>query len=87
VWEIARPKKSEEHPTMKPIELVERSINNSSLPGAIVLDLFAGSGTTLIACERLGRVCRMMDNDPKYVAVSLERWSAATGQIPELEAS
>jgi DNA modification methylase len=85
VWFIDRPKKSEDHPTMKPLELVERSINNSSKPGDVVLDLFSGSGTTLMACERLGRVCRAMDNDPKYVSVALERWSVATGQIPELE--
>lgn len=87
VWPIDRPKKSEEHPTMKPLELVERSLANSSHVGDIVLDLFAGSGTTLLACERLGRVCRTMDNDPKYVAVCLERWSVATGQTPVLEES
>jgi DNA modification methylase len=85
VWFIDRPKKSEDHPTQKPLEMVERSLSNSSKPGAIVLDLFAGSCTTLMACERLGRVCRTMDNDPKYVAVGLERWSVATGQSPELE--
>ncbi|MBI5951888.1 MAG: DNA modification methylase [Chloroflexi bacterium] len=85
VWFIDRPKKSGDHPTMKPLELVERSLKNSSKPGDLVLDLFAGSGTTLMACERLGRVCRTMDNDPKYVAVCLERWSVATGQIPKLE--
>ena len=85
VWLIDRPKKSEEHPTMKPLELVERSLNNSSKPGDLVLDLFAGSGTTLMACERLGRVCRTMDNDPKYVAVVLERWAIATNQEPILE--
>jgi DNA modification methylase len=86
VWMIDRPKKSEEHPTMKPVELVERSIQNSSRAGALVLDLFAGSGTTLLACERTGRVCRTMDNDPKYLSVCLERWSVATGQTPVLEA-
>ncbi len=85
VWHIDRPKRSEEHPTMKPLELVERSLINSSQPGAVVLDLFAGSGTTLIACERLGRVCRTMDNDPKYAAVVLERWSQMTKDIPILE--
>lgn len=84
VWLIDRPKKSEEHPTMKPLELVERSLMNSSKAGDIVLDLFAGSGTTLIASERLGRVCRTMDNDPKYVAVCLERWATMTNQKPEL---
>lgn len=51
------------------------------------LDLFAGSGTTLLACERTGRVCRTMDNDPKFVAVCLERWSVATGQQPTLESA
>ncbi len=85
VWHIDRPRKSEEHPTMKPLELVERSLTNSSRPGAIVLDLFAGSGTTLIACERLGRVCRTMENDPKYAAVVLERWSQMTKEDPILE--
>ncbi len=85
VWLVDRPKKSEEHPTMKPLELVERSLANSSQPGAIVLDLFAGSGTTLIACERLGRVCRTMENDPKYAAVVLERWLQMTNQEPTLE--
>jgi DNA modification methylase len=85
VWQIDRPKKSEEHPTMKPLELVERSLTNSSQPGDIVLDLFAGSGTTLIACERLGRVCRTMDNDPKFVAVCLERWFQMVGEQPTLE--
>jgi DNA modification methylase len=85
VWFIDRPRKSEEHPTMKPLELVERAILNSSQPGDIVLDLFAGSGSTLIACEQAGRVCRTMDNDPKYTAVVLERWCVATGKTPELE--
>jgi len=84
-WFIDRPKKSEEHPTMKPLELVERSITNSSKANAIVLDLFSGSGTTLMACERLGRICRAMENDPRYVAVGLERWSVATGLTPIVE--
>lgn len=83
VWQIDRPKRSEEHPTMKPVELVERSLCNSSKAGDIVLDLFAGSGTTLVACERTGKSCRTMDNDPKYVAVCLERWSQLTGMQPE----
>lgn len=86
-WFIDRPRKSEEHPMMKPLELVERAILNSSKPGDVVLDLFSGSGTTLAACERTGRVCRAMDNDPKYVAVGLERWSQMTGQQPVLEES
>lgn len=85
IWMIDRPRKSEEHPTMKPLELVERAILNSSQPGDIVLDLFSGSGTTLAACERSGRVCRAMDNDPKYISVGLERWHIMTGQQPVLE--
>lgn len=84
-WFIDRPRKSEDHPTTKPIELVERSLLNSSKPGDIVLDLFSGSGTTLAACERTGRVCYAMDNDPKYIAVGLERWHIMTGQHPVLE--
>jgi DNA modification methylase len=84
VWLIDRPKVSEEHPTMKPVELVERSLENSSLPGDLVLEPFCGSGTTIIACEKKGRRCRAMDNDPVYVAVALERWSVMTGKVPEL---
>ncbi len=80
VWDIARPKKSEEHPTMKPVELVERAINNSSKPGDIVIDLFGGSGTTLIASEQTKRRCRMMELDPKYCDVIITRWETLTGK-------
>lgn len=73
VWNIDRPTKSPEHPTMKPVELVERAIENSSLKGEIVADMFVGSGTTLIACERLSRKCRAIEISPAYVAVSLQR--------------
>lgn len=75
VWEIPRPKKSEEHPTMKPVTLVEKAIQNSSQPGGIVCDPFSGSGTTLVACERLRRKGRAIEIAPKYVAVTLERLS------------
>lgn len=84
VWMIDRPKKSEDHPTMKPVELVERSLLNSSLPGDVVLEPFSGSGTTIIACERTGRRCRAMENDPAFVAVALERWSVMMGETPVL---
>lgn len=84
VWLIDRPVKSIEHPTMKPLELVERSLRNSSLPGDIVFDPFVGSGTTLIACARLQRKGRVMDNDPAFAAVGLERWFTMMGQKPEL---
>jgi len=80
LWNIARPRNSELHPTMKPIELVERAVNNSSLPGSFVLDLFGGSGSTLIACEKTGRVCRMMELDPLYVDVIVKRWQDFTGK-------
>jgi DNA modification methylase len=82
VWQIDRPKKSEEHPTMKPLALVERSLINSSLPGDIVLDPFVGSGTTLIVCEQLQRRCRAVELDPIYAAVDIERWHLFTGLMP-----
>jgi site-specific DNA-methyltransferase (adenine-specific) len=84
VWDIPRPKKSEEHPTMKPVELVARAITNSSKRGDIVIDLFGGSGTTLIASEQTGRCCRMMELDPKYVDVIVNRWEQHTGMKAEL---
>lgn len=74
LWQIPRPKKSELHPTTKPVELVERAINNSSNPGDVVLDLFGGSGTTIIACEQTGRIGRSMELDPKYADVIVKRF-------------
>lgn len=73
VWEIPRPRNSEEHPTMKPVELVARAIENSSERGGTVVDPFVGAGSTIVAAEKLGRVCYGMDIEPKYVAVTLER--------------
>ena len=67
------------HPTMKPVELIAFQINNSSRENEIVLDLFGGSGTTLIACEQTNRQCRMMEYDPKYVDVIIKRWETFTG--------
>jgi DNA modification methylase len=78
VWEIPRPATSEEHPIMKPIELCARAIKNSSLQDQIVLDLFGGSGSTLIACEQLDRICYMMEIDPKYCDVIITRWEEFT---------
>jgi DNA modification methylase len=80
VWEIERPSASEAHPTMKPLALVERAIENSSESGDIVLDLFLGSGTTLIAAERTGRVCSGVEIDPHYASVVLARWESFTGR-------
>jgi len=85
VWEFPRPKNSPEHPTMKPPPLVERAVSNSSRENDIVLDPFGGSGTTLIACEKLRRKARIIEKDPRYVAVILERWSKMTGKIPVLQ--
>ena len=73
VWEIARPRISNEHPTMKPVELVVRAITNSSRHGQLVWDPFLGSGTTAIAAEQMGRVCSGVEIEPRYVAVALER--------------
>ena len=84
VWNIDRPLASPEHPTMKPVELVARAIENSSLKGEVVLEPFDGSGTTIIACENLGRRCRACEISPAYVAVALERWSVHTGRQPVL---
>jgi DNA modification methylase len=65
---------------MKPVELVERTICNSSRPGNVVLDPFGGSGTTLIAAEKSGRVARLIELDPKYVDVIVRRWQDWTGK-------
>ncbi len=73
VWEIDRPTRSEEHPTMKPVELVARAIGNSSRLGNRVYDPFLGSGTTMVAAEQTDRVCYGLELEPKYVAVTLER--------------
>ena len=75
VWDIPRPSKSDDHPTMKPVELVVRAIQNSSDPNAVILDLFGGSGTTLIACEQTGRQGFTMELDPKYCDVIRRRWA------------
>lgn len=84
VWNIDRPSKSPEHPTMKPVELVARAVENSSIPGEIVYDPFSGSGTTIAACEQLGRRCRAVEIALGYVAVALQRWADMTGKEPEL---
>ena len=87
VWHIKKPQKNDLHPTMKPVELVERAIRNSSRPGDIVLDPFGGSGTTLIAAEKSGRKARLIELDPKYVDVIVRRWEDFTGQTAIREAA
>ncbi len=79
VWTIDRPAESALHPTMKPLALVERAVENNSRPGDAVLDLFLGSGSTLIAAERTGRICYGLELDPHYCQVALARWEAFTG--------
>jgi DNA modification methylase len=74
VWNIKKPQKNDLHPTMKPVELIERAIRNSSRPGDVVLDPFGGSGTTLIAAEKAGRTGWLIELDPKYVDVIVRRW-------------
>ena len=74
VWDIDRPKRSDEHPTMKPIPLVARAIQNSSNENDVVLDLFGGSGTTMMAAEQTHRKSRLMELDPKYVDVIVNRY-------------
>ncbi len=79
IWNYNKPRVNDLHPTMKPVELVERAIKNSSKSRDIVLDLFGGSGTTLIACEKTGRQARLMELDPKFVDVIVKRWEEYTG--------
>ena len=87
VWNIKKPHKNDLHPTMKPVELVERAIRNSSRPGDTVLDCFGGSGTTMIAAEKSGRQARLMELDPKYVDVIVRRWQDWTGKQAILDAT
>ena len=80
VWEYNKPQVNDLHPTMKPLELVARAIKNSSQANDIVADFFGGSGSTLIACEQLNRVCYMSELDPKFCDVILTRWENLTGK-------
>jgi DNA modification methylase len=84
VWEIDKPRASKEHPTMKPVELVANALLNNSDSGDVAFDAYLGSGTTLIACEQLGRKCRAVEISPAYVAVAIERWATLTGCEPQL---
>jgi DNA modification methylase len=83
VWDIERPANSPLHPTTKPIELIEISIKNSSKKNNLILDIFMGSGSTLIACEKLQRKCYGMELDEKYCDVIIERWEQFTGKKAE----
>lgn len=83
IWKVDRPSASREHPTMKPVALVALAVQNSSKGEDIVLDPFLGSGTTLVACEQLGRTCYGMEISPQYCQVIIDRWENLTGQKAE----
>lgn len=84
VWELASVRSNDLHSAMFPLEIPTRAIKLMTDDGAIVYEPFSGSGTTLIACEQLGRKCRAVEIAPGYVAVALERWATATGKTPTL---
>jgi site-specific DNA-methyltransferase (adenine-specific) len=75
-----KPQKNSDHPTMKPIPLIKKQVKNSTRKNGIVLDIFGGSGTTLLACEELSRICYMVELDPKYCDVIIKRWETLTGE-------
>jgi DNA modification methylase len=75
VWEFNRPTKSKLHPTMKPLDLLAYPIQNSTQANGIVLDLFGGSGSTLMVCEQMDRVCHMSELDPVYASVIVRRFA------------
>jgi DNA modification methylase len=83
VWEVKKPAKNDLHPTMKPVELVVRAVTNSSMQGALVLDPFCGSGSTLIACQQTNRTCYGIELDPAYCDVIVKRWEEFTGKKAE----
>jgi len=85
IWEVKRTAKNDLHPTMKPVELIEKALEDASKSGNTVLDLFGGSGSTMIACEKLGRKARLMELDPKYCDVIVKRWEDFTGKQAILE--
>ena len=85
LWEEKKPAANRIHPTAKPVELIERALLNSSKAGDLVVDLFGGSGSTLMACERRGRESRLMEIDPKYADCILRRYQEYTGKQAVLE--
>lgn len=87
VFEIPKPSRSEDHPTMKPVELVTRCLNNSAPPDGLVYEPFGGSGTTLLAAHTTGRKARIVELDPRYADVICRRFQQATGVRPILEAT
>ena len=84
IWNFAKPKRSANHPTSKPLDLLAYPISNSSQENAIVIDTFGGSGSTMMACEQTGRICRMMELDPKYASVILRRYVEDFGNADQV---
>ncbi len=84
IWEFDKPKKNGEHPTMKPLELLSYPIKNSSMTNSVVLDMFGGSGSTLIACEQMGRICYMIELDEKFVDVIVKRYIEQVGNSKDV---
>jgi len=85
LWQENKPAANRLHPTMKPVELVERALVNSSKAGDVVADLFGGSGSTMIACERRSRKARLLEIDPKYADVIIRRYQEYTGKPAVLD--
>lgn len=83
VWEVPKPRANRDHPTMKPVALIERALTNSSEKAAVVIDPFGGSGSTLIACEATGRTARLIELSEQYCDVIVRRWEQATGRKAE----
>ena len=82
VWNFDKPQRNAIHPTMKPIALMAYPISNSSTLGQIVLDIFSGSGSTLMACQQIDRICYAMEIDPKYVTATIHRYRAMFPEQP-----
>jgi DNA modification methylase len=84
IWSFAKPKRNENHPTSKPLDLLAYPIKNSSQENSVVIDTFGGSGSTMMACEQTGRICRMMELDPKYASVILRRYVEDFGNAEQV---
>ena len=84
IWNYAKPKRNENHPTSKPLDLLAYPIRNSSQENSVVIDTFGGSGSTMMACEQTGRICRMMELDPKYASVILRRYVEDFGNADQV---